>query len=148
MAGIEQIYVDPSALVRLYLHQDKSAEVARWRRGKGGVLVTHHGRLEMTNAIALAEFRGELSKTGSAEATRWIAEDFRDGHLVQADLLWRAALDRAADLARKQTPVLGTRSLDVLHVACALELKLPRFLTFDERQRKLVTAAGLKLLRI
>ena len=42
------------------------------------------------------------------------------------------------------TPTLGTRSLDVLHVACALELKLRHFLTFDTRQRQLAVAAGLK----
>jgi predicted nucleic acid-binding protein len=39
-------------------------------------------------------------------------------------------------------------SLDVLHVACALELKLPHFLTFDERQLKLAKAAGLKAVRL
>ena len=36
------------------------------------------------------------------------------------------------------------RILDTLHVACAIELKAERFWTFDERQRKLAKAAGLK----
>jgi hypothetical protein len=39
-----------------------------------------------------------------------------------ADLLWRVALDHAADLNRARTPKLGTRALDVLPVASALAL--------------------------
>ena len=37
--------------------------------------------------------------------------------------------------------------MDVLHVACALELRLPYFLTFDERQRKLAAAVRLRPVR-
>lgn len=62
--------------------------------------------------------------------------------------VWRAALNRAAELSREHTPKLGTRSLDVLHIACALELKLPAFLTFDERQQRLASAVGLRLTRV
>jgi hypothetical protein len=74
--------------------------------------------------------------------------DFASGHLRQADILWRAALNRAAELSQLHTPELGTRSLDVLHVACAVELQLSHFLTFDIRQSKLAAVAGLKVLRI
>jgi predicted nucleic acid-binding protein len=38
--------------------------------------------------------------------------------------------------------------LDVLHVACALELKLRHFLTFDERQQQLAAKVGLKIVRL
>lgn len=61
-----------------------------------------------------------------------------------SDILWRSALKRAGDLSRRHTRAFGTRALDVLHIACALDLGLPRFITFDERQRKLAKAAGLK----
>lgn len=74
--------------------------------------------------------------------------DFTDGHLEQVDILWRAALNRAAELSRIHTPTLGTRAADVLHVACALELKLRHFLTFDDRQRKLAAAVGLKVIKL
>lgn len=63
----------------------------------------------------------------------------------QADLLWRATLNRAAALSRAYSAKLGTRSLDVLHVASALELDLRSFLTFDSRQQELASAVGLKL---
>ncbi|MGA2250711.1 hypothetical protein [Terracidiphilus sp.] len=40
-------------------------------------------------------------------------------------------------------PTLGVRTLDSLHVACALELGARSFWTFDERQERLAIAAGL-----
>ncbi len=114
----------------------------------GPLPVTHHGRLEVVNAINLAVFRGELESAKAITAQSWFAEDFARGQLTQVDILWRAALDQAAELSRTHTPRLGTRSLDVLHVACALELRLRNFLTFDSRQGKLAAAAGLKPVRL
>jgi hypothetical protein len=46
------------------------------------------------------------------------------------------------------TPKLGTRSLDVLYLACALELKLRQFLTFDLRQQHLAAAVGLRIVQL
>ena len=143
------VYVDPSALARLYIHQAGSREMATWRIKLRGVLaVTHHARTEIINAICRAAFLGQLDSRGLAESLADFNSDFAAGHLRQADILWRAALNRAAELSRRHTPKLGTRSLDVLHVACALELKLSYFLTFDIRQQQLAAAAGLKLVRL
>jgi predicted nucleic acid-binding protein len=47
------------------------------------------------------------------------------------------AFEVCADLARRHGPKWGLRTLDSLHVACALELKAERFWTLDERQAKL-----------
>jgi predicted nucleic acid-binding protein len=119
-----------------------------WRsRVKGAIPVTHHGRAEVVNALCRARFTGELDDEGLAEALKDFEMDFSAGRLHQADILWRAALNLAADLSRAHTPTLGVRSLDVLHVACAVELRLRYFLTFDERQRKLAAVCGLKLIR-
>ena len=53
--------------------------------------------------------------------------------------MWETSID----LARRFGPTLGVRTLDSLHVACALELRAQKFWTFDERQAKLAEAAGL-----
>jgi predicted nucleic acid-binding protein len=143
------VYADPSALARLYIHLAGSPEMAAWRaRTRGSLPVTHHGRTEIVNAICRVRFLGHLDDDGLAEALGDLEADFAQGRLQQADILWRAALNQAAELSRRHTPTLGTRALDVLHVACALELKLRRFLTFDERQQRLAAAAGLRLVRL
>ena len=49
-------------------------------------------------------------------------------------------------LSDQHTPTLGTRMLDVLHVAIALLLKPEAFYSFDERQRRLAQANGLRVL--
>lgn len=150
MVTADQTYADPSALACIYLHQpEKSRQMIAWRAGATGALaVTHHGKAEITNAICRARFTGELDEFGLESALTNFGADFADGHLLQADLLWRSALNRSAELSRIHTPTLGTRASDVLHVACALELKLRHFLTFDDRQGKLAAAVGLKLIKL
>jgi predicted nucleic acid-binding protein len=143
---VEAVYADPSALVRLYLHQAGSREMAVWRaKHPGALAVTHHGRAEMINALCRAAFQGFLNENALAEALADLDSDFAEGRLRQAEILWRAALNRAGDLSRRHTPKLGTRAMDVLHVGCAIELKMRYFLTFDNRQGKLAKAAGLRL---
>jgi predicted nucleic acid-binding protein len=41
--------------------------------------------------------------------------------------------------------MLGTRSLDLLHVAAALALEAKVFLSFDDRQRKAAASEGLQV---
>lgn len=146
VATADQLYADPSALLKLYLHEPQSRAMATWRMKTSGPLaVTAHGRVEMINGLALAAHRGFLPAAAFHSALAALDDDFEQGRYAPADLLWRAVLKRAADLSRQHTPKLGTRSLDVLHVASALELGMKRFVTFDERQGQLAHATGLKV---
>jgi predicted nucleic acid-binding protein len=145
VANAETTYADPSALLKLYIHQPESARMSIWRaRATGPLAVTHHGRVEIINGICLAGFRRDVTPEAMSDALASFDEDFSDGRYIQADILWRAALQRAADLSRRHTAALGCRSLDVLHVASALELRAKNFLTFDGRQQKLAQATGMK----
>lgn len=121
--------------------------MASWR-GKIGapLLVTHHGRLELINGIGLAAYRGMITDETHEAALAALDDDLAQGRYKQADLLWRATLKRAGDLSREHTHAMGCRSLDVLHVASAIELGLRVFVTFDVRQQELARSAGLKLL--
>jgi predicted nucleic acid-binding protein len=142
----ENLYVDPSALLKLYLQEPESRAIAAWRaRITGPLIITHHGRVELINAIGLAAFRGLINEKVFHDALAALDDDFEEGRYLQADLLWRATLKRAADMARRFTRTLGCRSLDVLHVASAVELELRVFVTFDERQRELARAVRLKV---
>ena len=145
VANAERTYADPSALLKLYVHEPESAAMSAWRaRATGALPVTQHGRLEISNGICLAAFRKAISTEALRDALASFDEDLTAGRYVQADVLWRATLRRAEELARSHTPTRGCRSLDVLHVATALELGLRAFVTFDRRQQHLARAAGLK----
>lgn len=123
-------------LVRLYIHSEGSREMAAWRTKIDGALtVPHHGRTEIVNAICRIVFLGHLDKGGMAEASADFEADLVGGRLHQADILWRAAPKRAAALSRRHTLNLGTRTLDGLHVGCAMELRLRHFLIFNRRRQ-------------
>jgi predicted nucleic acid-binding protein len=146
VATVDDLYVDPGALLKLYLREPESRAMAAWRGRIGNpLLVTHHGRVELINGIGLAAHRGMISDTTRAAALAALEDDFVGNRYKQADQLWRATLKRAADLSRRHTPAIGCRSLDILHVASAVELELNHFVTFDVRQQQLALAAGLKV---
>lgn len=143
------VYVDPSALLKLYLHEAESRAMARWRCGhEGPIPVTYHGHAELTNGLCLAAFRGFLTDKALREALQALEDDFEQGRCVHADVPWRATLRMASDLSRAHTPALGTRTLDVLHVACAVQLECSHLLSFDGKQQALAKKVGLRLVRL
>ena len=147
MATAEAIYADPSALLKLYLREPQSRAVIAWRTKISVPLaITHHGRLELINGIGLAAHRGLITEEMHAAALAAVDDDFEQGRYTQADLLWRATLGRAMEISRKFTRTLGCRSLDVIHVASAVELDMRVFVTFDVRQKLLARALKLKVL--
>ena len=67
------------------------------------------------------------------------------GVLVAQSDLWEKLVREAESLAEQHTPAIGSRSLDILHVAAALVLGATEFCTLDTRQGKLAQLAGLKV---
>ncbi len=51
----------------------------------------------------------------------------------------------AAALSRRHSASVGTRSMDILHVAAAKALRADEFISFDSRQRVLAMTLGLKV---
>jgi predicted nucleic acid-binding protein len=147
VTSAEKAYVDPSALRCLYVHDDRSARFCAWRtRARGALPLTRFGRAELVNSVALAVHRSMLGQDAARAALDDVESDIRAGRLSLVDALWRRTLDLAADLSDQHTARLGTRSLDVLHVATAVTLGMKHFVTYDERQGALARAVGLKLL--
>jgi predicted nucleic acid-binding protein len=141
------IYVDPSALLKLYRKEPESRAMAIWKSGqKEPVTVTLYGCAELVNGLALAAHRKAISPTEYRAAVSDFDDDMRYGHYSIVDLQWRSALRRSDSLSRKYSATLGTRSLDVLHVACALELRFKTLISYDHRQQTLAKAVGLKVL--
>jgi predicted nucleic acid-binding protein len=54
-------------------------------------------------------------------------------------------MERFRQLSRHSMKI-GTRTLDVMHVACACEIQADTFISFDDRQCALAKLAGLKVL--
>jgi predicted nucleic acid-binding protein len=138
-------YADTSFLVALYTpdaHSDGAA--ARMQQTVPPVLLTPFNQLELVNALLLRVFRKELSAGDVEAALAMFRRDLADG-LFLFMTLSEAVYGKAEQIARRRTPHLGTRTLDVLHVASALELQATTFYTFDHKQAKLAKTEGLKV---
>jgi predicted nucleic acid-binding protein len=137
------VYADTSLLVSLYVLDAKSqsAEELIRRAGAPPILLTRFGELELANAISLRVFRRELPSAKAKAVQALIREDLASGVLLISPLSF-GVFERAIQISRRRSPQLGTRTLDVLHVASALELNASRFLTFDRRQEELARVEG------
>jgi predicted nucleic acid-binding protein len=136
--------VDSSFLVSLYLTDQHSLQSRQRVNSASSLWFTPLHNAEWAHVIGQHVFRGQLSLS---EAQRM--NDRLEQH--KASGLWLSlsmpenAFDLCAELAHRYGPKLGVRTLDSLHVACALELAADRFWTFDDRQAKLAKAEGLKI---
>jgi predicted nucleic acid-binding protein len=136
------ICADSSFFVSKYVSDTHSGEADRRMAAFPLVWITPLNRAEVANAIHRYVFRGAISAADASAAWKHFEQDRTNRIWTEIDLpfhLW----DTSIDLARRYGPTLGVRTLDSLHVACALELKAQRFWTFDDRQVRLAEAVGL-----
>ena len=136
-------YVDTSFLVSLYVLDGNSARAAaRLKPAPLPIALTFFNEVELTNAFYLRFFRKEVDLAGIRAAQSLFQEDVENG-IFEVRVLSSAVFERAKRLAEVHTRRLGTRTLDILHVASALVLKADTFYTFDGNQEKLAKAEGL-----
>ena len=79
----------------------------------------------------------------SQAAWQDVEQDLASGSLATKPNLWGRLIREAEPLTEHHAPVIGSRSLDVLHVAVALVLGTTDFCALDTRQAKLAQLAGL-----
>lgn len=142
-------YLDTSALAKLYVPEKDSEHVVQWiEASKQSVIFSSFQELELKNAIALKKYRKEMDPSGISDVIKAIEKDKRNGLLVTMPFGWPEIFDLSIDLAIKHSSTLGTRSLDVFHVAIASYCRCTHFLSFDDRQMLLAKAAGMKIVTI
>ncbi len=138
------VYADTSFFVSVYVNDQHSVAADRLLGSKPTVWFTPLHWAEFVHAVSQQVFRRNLPLAESDRVCREIQSDLTAGLWTQAGIP-EQAFEVCAELARRHGPKLGVRTLDSLHIACALELKAEKFWTFDERQAKLAKAAGMKI---
>lgn len=139
-----RICADSSFLVSSYVSDSNSLESDLRRQKTPAIWLTPLNEAEFANAISLYVFQLRINLAQANSLWRTFQGDCERGVWIKTSLPdsgWRVCID----LARKHGPTLGVRTLDTLHVACALELGAERFWTFDDRQAKLAEAVGLNI---
>lgn len=138
------IYADSSVLASVYVLDVHTPAAVKLLARQPDVWVTPFHEAEVAHVISQGVFRGRFSQQQANSASQSFQNDCDAG-------VWHRiafppnAFAGCVALARQRGARVGSRTLDSLHVACALELKAQRFWTFDQRQAKVAKAAGLKL---
>ncbi len=136
-------YADTSFLASLYGMDVNSTQAARQVGTlRPSFVVTPFGELEFITAFEAVAFRKALSAAEMEASMRAFQDDLAAGVLGRRPVP-QDAFARAISLSKLYARALGTRTLDLLHVAIALELDAEVFFTFDKDHAKLAKRAGL-----
>jgi predicted nucleic acid-binding protein len=139
------VCADTTFLFSLYVPDaNSSAAAAIMKRIKPPLLATDFAESEFINALNWRIFRKELRSSEVQAVQLSFSKDVQDG-LIRVMPISAATFGHARRIAGTQTRLLGTRALDVLHVASALALRASSFCTFDKNQANLASVLGLRV---
>lgn len=137
-------YFDTGAIMPLYVAEVFSARLNAYLEVHAEPIpFSGFHRLELENALHLRVFRGELTLADHLQTLDVIEAHIGAGRLKFRPVNWVAALAAARELSRRVTIPTGCRTLDLIHIAIALQWGCLEFVSADDRQLKAAKLAGL-----
>jgi predicted nucleic acid-binding protein len=138
-------YADTGFLVSLYGRDDNTTAALSLTKSRPIFFLTPLGEAEFCNALELRVFRKDWTRRQAREVRDAFLRHQASG-LFRMEPLTPEIWELTTTLSRRNSARLGTRTLDLLHIATALILKPDAFYTFDERQRRLAKSERLAIL--
>jgi len=139
-------FADTGFIASLYLQESTSAQARAAIQAAPVVLpLTPLILLELRNAFNRSVQRQRITAAQRDLLWQDVEADIASGFLAPTPLDSEELHKKARQLSDRHTPTLGTRSLDLLHVAAALTLGAKEFFSFDDRQRKAAASEALKV---
>ena len=112
------------------------------------VLWTPWQRVEVFNGFCQAERAGWLAKGESRQIIRLLEQEVRLGYWPHVEFDWTAAIRTAGELRAEHSLKMVVRTMDLFHIAIAIEVAAEALLSFDHHQITLAEAAGLPVLSL
>jgi predicted nucleic acid-binding protein len=141
-----ETYADSSFLFSLLAKDRHTRETSRYMVRAGVPLFfTPLHRVEVRNALRSAAGRQEITEDECRAAFRLIEDRLQARLFIHAPVEWTNAFRRADELSEEHVSQGSQRTIDLLHVAIALDFRATIFLSFDQRQRKLAKLAGMEV---
>ena len=139
-------FADTGFIASLYLEEStsKAADAALGAK-RQPLPLTPLAHLELRNAFNRAVQRQRITPAERDALWQDVESDIASGFLVRTPVPSAELHAKARELSDRYTPTVGTRSLDLLHVAAALLLGTETFFSFDERQRQTAAGEGMKV---
>src|SRR5829696_3866073 len=123
-------YFDSAIIVKLYVQEATSPDAIRLVGGYATpYALTHWQALEVKNAIRLKSFRGEITRAESNLSIMAFEQDIATGRWQRSTYAVATIEQKADELSAIHSAILGSRTLDIIHVAAALVLNAKEFIT-------------------
>ena len=104
-------------------------------------------RVEVFNTFRQAERIGALDCEEAKVHIRMLEQEVRLGYWPHVEFDWKDAVRTACELSAEFGMKVPSRSMDLFHVAIAIECGVEAFVTFDNDQQALAETAGLRVLK-
>jgi predicted nucleic acid-binding protein len=129
------VYFDTGLLLKVYSAEPNSAKASFLVQSQGTPLIfCQFQQTELRNALYRKVARKEIDRTQLGNSLRRIEADLAHGILEVPKVEWEKIWGSADQLTSKYALTTQCRTLDVLHVAVALQLEVRNFGTTDARQ--------------
>lgn len=115
-------------------------------REEARVVWTPWQRVEVFNSLRQLERAAVVPPGRAREFIRRIEQEVRLGYWPHREFDWRDAVRAACELSAEFGLAAAIRSMDLFHVAIAIELGADALLTFDADQKGFAEIAGLRVL--
>ena len=143
------LYYDSGVLVKLYVREERSDAVARFlAKRREAVVINELHEVEMRNALRLKRFREEIEDEQLAASMAMLSSDLAARRLIRTGVDWQSVFAEAERLSATATIGTGVRTIDLLHVAAALNQGASELVSLDHRQRAAARFAGLGLVEL
>ncbi len=140
-----KIYFDTGLLLKLYSFESTSAQAVALIQSHGTpIILSGLQQTELRNALHRKRARREMTLAQLKKALKDLQRDLDGGVFRVPQLDWPEVWAKANRLTEKYVLTTSCRTLDILHVAIALQLDVESFGTTDQRQILLARKAGLK----
>jgi len=138
-------YYDTGVLVPLYTQEVFSSAINAFVADRGEPIPLNlFQRLELENAMRQKVFRGEIAAERLSRVLSDVGEDLDRGRLVARPANWIGAIEKARSISAAATAKAGCRTLDLIHVAIAVQWGCSIFVSADERQIAAARTEGLR----
>jgi predicted nucleic acid-binding protein len=138
------LYLDSSALAKLYVPEAESERLDAFLRGKLGLMISELAITEVLSAVARRKREGELKPELANHIRDAVLADADSGSFVRLHL--DPAVHRVAERLLLATGSVHWRTLDALHLALAFSGAATHVLTFDRRMREAAVQSGLNVI--
>ena len=136
------VYLDSSALAKLYVPEAESDTLDAFFQGRRDLMISELAITEVLSAVARRRREGMITAHQALEIRDALLADADSGSFHRLDM--SPVVHRAAERLLFHIESVAMRTLDALHVAVALQGSATHIVTYDARMRAAALHSGLK----